>query len=148
MFQCILARLVHCLHKAISLTGKEFINFQGVWDGFNCCFSKSGENELFLHFLPNSNYPLPNSQGWGTRGYWWKGGWDEKYSVSHTILAPWHQGTSNREKLGLVQKVLSRRIPFGFLQLSLLPNAYFPRSLQTLTHMFDFSLFSCSSPFS
>lgn len=49
---------------AIRLNRKELITFQGVWDGFNCCSSKSGKNELFLHFLPNSNYPLPNSQGW------------------------------------------------------------------------------------
>ena len=28
-------------------------------------FQKVWENELLLHFLPNSNYPLPRSQGWG-----------------------------------------------------------------------------------
>lgn len=134
MFQCILTRWVHCLCKPIRLTGKELIHFQGVCDGFNCCFSKSGKNELFLHFLPNWNYPLPNSQGWkgvcvgvcvGGCG-WWQGGWEETCSVSHTILAFWDKSTSTKEKLISILKVLLRRTPSEFLQLPFFQNTYCP----------------------
>lgn len=114
MFQCILTRWVHCLHKAISLTGKQFINFQGVWDGFNCCFSKSLGKWTALHFLPNSNYPLPAQSGFGVWGKWWQAGWEERYWFAHHF-GPWDTGRRNREKLVLLRKSL-RRIPFEFLQ--------------------------------
>lgn len=45
--------------QAISLTGKEFIHFPAIGDGFNCWFSKTWEKERFLRCLPDSHYQLP-----------------------------------------------------------------------------------------
>lgn len=74
--------------QSLSLTGKECINFGTVGDGFNCRFSTSWENELFLQCLPDSNYQLSES-GLGTCGQSddMRGGKRNAW-VLLTILAP------------------------------------------------------------
>ena len=148
MFQCILTGWVHCLHKAISLTGKELINFQGVWDGFNCYFSKSGKTNCF-HIFCQTQIILSSAVRPGDVGRMMTSlvGREMLGFAHHS--GPWDKGRSNKQKLVLAQKVLLRRIPSEFLQLPFFQNKCFPRSLQTLTlTCLTFPLSLIPTPFS
>lgn len=117
MFQCILTRLVHCLHKVISLTGKQFINFQGVWDGFNCCFSKSMGKWTAFAFSAKLKLYSPPQSVLGVWGKWWQAGWAEEILGFAHHFGPWDKGRRKRGKLVFAQKVLSEGFHLSFCSL-------------------------------
>lgn len=115
------------LNKCISPTGKQFINFQGVWDGFNCCFSKSLGKWTAFAFSAKLKLSSPRSQAWGVGKVMtsWVG--REILGFAHHF-GPWDTGRRNREKLVFAQKVLSEGFHLSFCSLSLLQNKHFPCS--------------------
>lgn len=67
-------------------------------------FQKVWENELLLHFLPNSNYTLPRSQCWGCGESDDKLGGQKRYWVLLTILDPEIKAEGKEGSLFLLRK--------------------------------------------
>lgn len=94
-------------------------------------FQKVWENELLLHFLPNSNYPLPHSQGWGCGESDDKLGGKRDTGFCSPFWTLRYRQKEQREACFCSESPL-RRIPFEFLQPFFFQNKHFPCSLQTL----------------